>query len=229
MTSLCFDVAASMFSIMWIKRLIASSSSCVFRSSSPLEPMQYKNCCLCLSSKTHCVSQNFPDMEFHMSAVVCVFKAPSALRIRSPVHIMLFVLYGSSYPDGIGYWAERLGSFSHASRAKMQTPGVQFPNDLHSCVPHLRAANRRLFLLCRRRSTLPACGYKLSDHAMIIMGKKLRTVRFSRIVRNFLLFYWLFKANCFPSDSSACRHREARCSSSPHFLYRCRSGSRRAY
>lgn len=43
---------------------------------------------------------------------------------------------------------------------------------------------------------LPACGNKLTDLIMIIMGKKLRTVRFSRIVRNFLLYYWLFRANC---------------------------------
>lgn len=93
---------------------------------SPLEQMQYMNCCLCLSSKTHCVSQNLPDTEFHVFAVrVC--KALSAIRIRSPVHMMLFVLYGSSYPDGIGCRAKRPGSFSHASRAKKANPWGPIP------------------------------------------------------------------------------------------------------
>ena len=45
------------------------------------------------------------------------------------------------------------------------------------------------------------CECTLPDVVVIIMGKKLRTVRFGRIVRNFPLFYWLFRANCFPIRS----------------------------
>ena len=48
------------------------------------------------------------------------------------------------------------------------------------------------------------CELTIPSQVVKIMEKKLRTPRFRRFVRSFLLFYWVFRANCFSIRSRIC-------------------------